>query len=280
MKKSTYALTLSLALTCTANAHADLILSGSPSAQDRSELDKRYTELASELTQVLGEPVRYVAPLNQIGYAQEIRKGSYDILFDGPHLAAWRESKGLHKPVAQTNLPSTFLVVVPAKDNTTQSPEQLIGKPVCAQPSPNLSNLMFLNLYPNPLQIPNIRVVEGFKPIVEKVIKGECIAGVLNAAFYEKTLDKATQEQLRVIYNTRPLPGHVMTVSNKVSAAQREKLIARITNADPTSDKLLHSMTLAAVRGGEPTKTRWLAVKPDGLKGLEEILVQQSFGWQ
>ena len=268
-------------LLCTSQAaQAELILSGSPSIQDRSELNKRYTELASELSQALGEPVRYVAPLNEMGYAQEIRKGSYDILLDGPHLAAWRHAKGIHQLVAQTNIPLTFLVVTPANDSSMTSTEQLIGKPVCAQASPHLSNLMFMSLYPNPLQLPNMRMVEGFKPIAEKVIKGECKAGVLSAAFYEKSLDQETRDKLRIIHNTRPLPGHIMTVSNKISPERREALTKRIINADPAHDTLVQAMTNAGVRGGEPSKTRWLAVKPESLKGLDEILVQQSFGWQ
>lgn len=268
-------------LTCLSlPAQAELVLSGSPSIQDRSELNTRYTELATQLTEALGEPVRYVAPINEAGYAQEIRKGSYDILIDGPHLAAWRSAKGIHKPVVQSDIPLTFLVVVPASNTSTKSPEQLIGKSVCAQPSPNLSNLMFMNLYPNPMQLPNVRVVEGFKPIAAKVIKGECSAGVLNAAFYEKTLGKDEQAQLRIVYNTRPLPGHILTVSDKVSDAKREALQKRLTGADPATDKLAQAMTSAGVRGGEPTKTRWQAVKPESIKGLDQLLVQQSFGWE
>ncbi|MDD2894168.1 MAG: PhnD/SsuA/transferrin family substrate-binding protein, partial [Halothiobacillaceae bacterium] len=204
--------------------HAELTLSGSPSSQDRTELNKHYIELAAQLTETLGEPVRYVAPLNEVGYARDIRKGSYDILLDGPHLAAWRVAKGIHKPVVQSDVPLTFLLVAPASNKSIQSPEQLVGKHVCVQASPNLSNLMFMSLYPNPLQLPNVHVVEGFKPIAQKVLTGECSAGVLTATFYENTLDKDAQSQLRVIYNTRPLPGHVLTVSNKMSDAEREAL--------------------------------------------------------
>lgn len=273
-------LALGLLLCSSQAANAEFILSGSPSAQDRTELNKRYAELAAELSKALSEPVRYVAPINELAYGQEIRKGNYDILIDGPHLAAWRSNKGIHTPVAQTNIPSTFLVVTPASDTSIQSPEQLIGKPVCAQPAPNLSNLMFMNLYPNPLQLPNMHMVEGYKRITEKVLKGECKAGVLNAAFYEKTLDQGTQDKLRVIYNTRPLPGHTLTVSNKISAKQREALSERITTADPARDNLVQAMTNATVSGGDPSKTRWVIVKPENLKGLDEILVQQSYGWQ
>jgi len=115
-------------------AQAELILSGIPAIQERTELDKNFIKLASQLTDVLGEPVRYVAPINEMGYAQEVRKGTYDIVIDNPVLAAWRIAKGMHKPVAQVDVPSTYLVVVPATDTSTKSPEQLIGKSVCVCP--------------------------------------------------------------------------------------------------------------------------------------------------
>ena len=88
MNLKTHTLAATLLAILTLPAHAELILSGSPSSKDRGELDKRYIELAVQLATALGEPVRYVAPINEMGYAQEIRKGSYDILIDGPHLGA------------------------------------------------------------------------------------------------------------------------------------------------------------------------------------------------
>ncbi len=260
--------------------YADLILSGSPSSQDRGEINKHFAVLATQLTEALGEPVRYIAPINEIGYAQEIRKGSYDILIDGPHLAAWRVNKGIHKFVAEAKNPVTFLIVAPATDNSIQSPEQLIGKPVCLQPSPHLSNLMFINLYPNPLQLPETRIVEGFKPITEKVLNGDCRAGVVRAAFYEQTLDKNIQKQLRIVYNTHPLPGNIMTVSAKVSDEKRNALIKRITNADPANDQLLQAMTASGVPDTEPTKVRWEPVKPENIKGLDQLLIKNSYGWE
>lgn len=279
-KTTNLLLALTAALSLAAPVHAELTLSGSPSSQDQIELDKRYIKLAAQLTETLGEPVRYVAPINEIGYAQDIRKGRYDILLDGPHLAAWRIAKGLHKPVVQSDVPLTFLIVAPASNKSIHSPEQLIGKHVCVQPSPNLSNMMFMSLYPNPLQLPSVRVTEGYNPIAQKVLTGECSAGVLTTTFYENTLDKDAQNQLRVIYNTRPLPGHVLTVSNKMSDTKREALQKRLTGADPATDKLAQAMTTAGVRGGEPSKTHWQVVKSESIKGLDKLLTQQSFGWE
>lgn len=261
------------------SAHAELVLS-TPPAQDKADTNALFTELASQLSEVLGEPVRYVAPAYGMNdYGKHVRKGTYDILLDEPQFAAWRIAKGMHKPVAQSDTQLTYLVVVPTTDTKTNSPEQLVNKTVCLQASPNLSNLMFMSLYRNPFQLPDVRLVEGFKPIVEKVIEGACSAGVIPASMYEKTLDKDTQNKLRVVYSTRTLPGLTLTVSNKVSDAKREVLINRLTNADPATDKFVQTLTAAGGRGGVPTKTRWQAINPESLKGLDQILVQQSYGW-
>jgi ABC-type phosphate/phosphonate transport system substrate-binding protein len=278
LKIRTLVATLLAALTLP--AHAELVLAGNPAAKDRVERDKRFTELASQLSEALGEPVRYVAPINEMGYAQEIRKGSYDILIDGPHLGAWRVNKGLHKYVAEVNTPQTFLIIVPATDKETASPDQLISKKVCVLPSPNLSNLMFMNLYPDPLQTPSLHVVDNFNDVATGVLSGKCMAGVINAAFFASRLDKGEREQLRVAYSTRPLPGNIMTVSNNLNEDKRKALQKRITSADPASDKLLQTITAAGARDSEPGKARWQAVNEKDVKGLDQILIQQSYGWQ
>jgi len=273
-------------LTCIASislmsvpVHAELILSGTPNMADHAELEKRYTLLASELSQALGEPVRYVAPKNEMAYAQDIRQGKYDILLDGPQFAAWRMAKGMHTPVVQSDTSLTFVVVVPVSDTSTQSTGQLIGKPVCLMPAPNLSNLMFMNIYPNPLQLPVTKVVDGYRPIVEKVIKGECVAGVISASVFND-LDKGVIDKLRVFYNTPPLPGYFLTASKKLDASKRDALAKRLADANPAADKLAQAMTAAVVRGADPTKTGWKSAKTDSIKGLDQILIQQSFGWE
>ena len=53
-----------LALAISLPAHADLLLSGSPSIVDRAELNKNYTALAKLLSKELGEPMHYVAPVS------------------------------------------------------------------------------------------------------------------------------------------------------------------------------------------------------------------------
>jgi len=263
-------------------AQAELILSGIPAIQERTELDKDFVKLAAQLTDALGEPVRYVAPIAQISYAQEVRKGTYDILIDNPVLAAWRIAKGTHKPVAIVDTTSSFLVVVPATDNSTKSPEQLIiGKAICVQAAPSVANMMLMSLYPNPLQIPATYDEDSQQSIAEKVINGTCRAGVVNAAFFEGVLNKDTQNKLRVIYKTKPLAANAMTVSNKVSEEKRKALSQRVIGTASLNDPLVQSMNAVnSAIGKNAAKATWLEAKPESFKGLEQLLIQQSFGWE
>ncbi|MDD2892759.1 MAG: PhnD/SsuA/transferrin family substrate-binding protein [Halothiobacillaceae bacterium] len=272
-------LALGLALGISLPVHADLILSGSPATADRSELNKQYEELAKLLSQKLGEPVRYVAPVNYQGYAQALRGGEYDLLIDGPHLAAWRIAKGLHAPVAEAKVKSSFLVVVPVSGTPVQSLEELVSRPVCVLSPPNLSTLMFLNQFPNPMQQPVLRMSDGYEGKIEQVFSGTCKAAVINSTFYETKVDKISKSKLNILYNTPPLPGYVFTASNKLSAEKRNALTKHLTTADPANDALVQAINKAGVRGEDPSKVQWVVVKPDAIKGFDEVLTKNSYGW-
>ena len=272
-------LALGASLCMSLSARAELILSGLPFEKDASVQNQHYTQLAAHLGQFLGESVRYVPALNMLGYAQDMRQGKYDILIDAPHFGAWRIAHGQHKPVVQADIRLTYVVVVPVADSKTRSLENLVSQPVCVSPPPQLSTLLFINQYPNPLQEPVMHMVDGYMPKLDKLFKGDCRAAVISAAFYENKLDKAIQAQLRVIFNTRPLPGYVMTVSPKVTERQRVELARHLSSANPTHDALLQDITRASVHHGEPEKLRWIAPDTDVINGLEQLLVKQSYGW-
>ena len=268
-----------LALAISLPAHADLSLSGSPAIVDRTELNKEYTALAKLLSKELGEPVRYVAPVSCQGYAQALRNEQYDLLIDAPHVAAWRITKGLHKPVAEAKATLNYLVVVKASNTSIHSAEQLINSPVCAASSPSLSTLIFLNQFPNPMQQPELRMIDDQAKRPQKLLSGECDAAVIPANVYQNKFDQAIQAKLRVVYSIPPLPGYVLTASNKLSAEKRNALAKHLTTADPVSDPLLQALNKVGVNGEDPSKVHWVEVKPDALKGFGEVLTQNTYGW-
>jgi ABC-type phosphate/phosphonate transport system substrate-binding protein len=268
-----------LALAISLPAHADLSLSGSPAIVDRTELNKNYTALATLLSKELGEPVHYVAPAGCKDYAQALRKQQYDLIVDAPHMAAWRITKGLHQPIAEAKTTLNFLLVVPAGNTTIHSAEHLINHHVCVQPSPNLSTLMFLNQFPNPMQQPELRMFDNQAKNPRKLLSGECDAAVIPANVYQNKFNQATQAKLRVVYKLAPLPGYVLTASDKLSAEKRHALVKHLTTADPAGDPLLQALNKVGVNDEDPGKVHWIEVKPDALKGFAEVLSQNTYGW-
>ncbi|MDD2892411.1 MAG: PhnD/SsuA/transferrin family substrate-binding protein [Halothiobacillaceae bacterium] len=225
---------LGVALLCLSlPAQAELTLSGLPFDKDPTEQNKNYVALAAQLSQALGEDVRYVPSANILGYAQAIRRGEYDILVDGPHFSAWRIAEGLHSAVVQADITLTYAVVTAADDTGIQSLEQLVSQPVCASSPPQLSTLMLLNQYPNPIQEPTLHITDGY----------------------------------------------LMTASPKLTVAKRTALTKRLSTANPANDSLLQALTKASVHNGEPEKMHWSVSDTGNIKGLEKILIKQSYGW-
>jgi len=268
-----------LALAISLPAHAELSLSGSPSIVDRTELNKDYTALAKLLSKELDEPVHYVPPVSCQDYPQALRKGQYDLIVDGSHVAAWRIAKGLHKPVAEAQGTLDYLVVVPASNTTIHSAEQLINRTVCVKASPNLSTLIFIEQFPNPMQQPELRIFDDQARKPQKLLSGECDAAVLPANVYQNKFDLATQAKLRVAYKLAPLPSNVLTASDKLSAEKRNALAKHLSTANPASDPLLQALNKVGVNGEDPSNVRWAEVKTNALQGFDKILTKNAYGW-
>ena len=68
---------------------ADLILTAPP-RETPEDGHVVYAPLAEYLSQFLGESVIYEHPINWKEYEKRMKNDEYDIIFDGPHFAAWR----------------------------------------------------------------------------------------------------------------------------------------------------------------------------------------------
>ncbi|WP_455203153.1 PhnD/SsuA/transferrin family substrate-binding protein, partial [Kaarinaea lacus] len=141
-------------------ASAELILSAPP-RENPSVGEKLYGPLASHLTELLGEKVVYQHPHNWLEYQRDIRRGVYDIVFDGPHFVSWRLEHLKHDVLVK--LPGTleFVVVIHDDNDEIKSMKDLIGKKVCAIPPPNLATLTLIEQFNNPVRQPIIWGVNG-----------------------------------------------------------------------------------------------------------------------
>ena len=83
------------------------------SAQAAAEI---YGPIAKYLSAATGKKVVYRQPSNWIAYQAEMRKGEYDLVFDGPHFNAWRAANLQHNILVKAPGEHSFVVVV-KKDN-------------------------------------------------------------------------------------------------------------------------------------------------------------------
>ena len=94
---------------------ADLILTAPP--RETPEAGHAvYAPLARYLSVLLGEPVIYEHPINWKRYEKKMRNDEYDIIFDGPHFAAWRIESLLAKPLIKLPGSLRFVLVVKKSD--------------------------------------------------------------------------------------------------------------------------------------------------------------------
>lgn len=268
-----------LALLASTVVHADLILSGPPSAANVEQINQAYADLAKGLSVWLGEPVRYEAPTNFMGYAQAMREGKYDLLVDGPHFASWRMANLKHQPVVESTEKLVFLTLAKADDERIKSPDDLVNKHVCTQPSPSFGTMLLLAQYPNPMRQPLMKYEEGYAPNVAAMRKGQCDAAVVNSTFYENQMSAADKSAVKVIHTTRPIPGVVLTAGPKLKPAQIDDLRRRLSQ--PSGDELgvVFMLSQASVRGAKHDSVRWELVKMEQIKGLDELLRSLSWGW-
>lgn len=249
-----------------------LILS-SPPRETPQAGQEQYGVIAEELSKVLGVEVVYEHPKNWTRYAADMRAGKYDLVFDGPHFAAWRMKHVNHAPVAR--LPGTlkFLIISRAENKDINSIHDLIGKQICGLASPNLGTISVFALYDNPVIQPEIKVIKGgARNVVKAFFNGECSAAVVRDKLY-LNLPQAKKDLIKVIDASDDMPNQTITVSTKVSVYNREKIKEFLTSIEgaKTADKLLSTYS----RGNK----KFLPTKDTEYTSLENLIEGVVYGW-
>lgn len=214
-----------ICLCFTASAvHAELIFSAPP-REDAATGKKIYGPLVNYLSFIIGEKVVYEHPHGWAEYANNMRDGHYDIVFDGPHFGAWRMKHISHSPVARLPGSLGFVVIARKDSHHIKKIRDLLSVKVCALISPNLGTVTFYNLLNNPVYHPRIYDVKGgFKGVYKAFKQGKCDAAVLRDSFYYK-LDPREKQKLTLVTASNPVPNQTITVSPRLS--NKKEMIAR-----------------------------------------------------
>lgn len=254
-------------------AHADLLFTAPPrESLERGE--ELYGPLARLLTTELGVKVVYEHPRNWRKYAEKMQKNSYDIVFDGPHFAAWRIKHLGHVPVVRLPGELSFAVIVPRGAKELAIPRDLVktNTPLCGMPPPQLATIMVLRQFSNPVIQPAIYETLGLQEGYELFRAGKCKAAVFNTKILDK-LPAEEKAQFRVLFTTGDaLPEQTITVSKRVTESQRAILAALLTRSEgiPATAELLKQFTKQA-KNFKPANGQ-------DYPGLETML-EEMWGW-
>lgn len=255
-----------------AGVNADLVLT-SPPRESVEEGKKLYEPLAKLMSKVLNQKVVYEHPQGWMQYSSNMRDGKYDIIFDGPHFAAWRIKHLKHMPIAR--LPGTLdFVVVAKRDNKRMKRKSSIARgTLCAIPSPHLATVSILSEYQDSVVSPKIIEIKGGpKKVWASFKQGKCDAAVLRLELWKK-IKTADKQNVKVLYTTPSLPNQTITVSPRVDTNMQDKLAnsLRSKNGESSGKALLSRFSKNA--------KYFVAAKQTEYTDLEQFLEGIVFGW-
>jgi len=216
-------------LLCLLPARAELILSSAP--RDTKEKEETiYKPLTDFLTLALGQKVTFRHGDNFLVYQSEMRKGTYDIVFDGPHFVGWRMAKLNHVPLVKFPGKLTFVLVAKRDAGKLDTLKDMGGHTICAFPPPNLATLTVLDEFDNPARQPRIRESSSFPDTYKQMLAGKCSGAILQKKLFED-LDKEKQAA-KILFASKPLPNQAFSAGLRVSAELRTKFVNALLSSE------------------------------------------------
>lgn len=189
------------------------------SAQAAAEI---YGPIADYLSAITGKKVVYRQPANWIAYQAEMRKGDYDLVFDGPHFNAWRASNLQHNILVKAPGDHSFVVVVKKDNDKVRELKQLTGRGICGMSPPNLGTLTVLNEFDNPMRQPLIVSTESWNTIYSGMQAGRCTAAILPARNLAKFDPQGTAT--RVVFKAKAYPNQAFSASPRITPEDQVKI--------------------------------------------------------
>ena len=229
-----------------AHALADFILTAPP----RESLQKgraEYDPIAKAISKLIGKKVIYQQPRNWFDYSIKMRSGAYDIVFDGPHFAAWRIKHSRHVPVVSLPGNLKFVLLTDRNNDSINNLDDISEMIMCGMLAPNLGTGMIMSQYPDPDTQPMIYESRGFTDVFRNFQSGECHVAIMRDKAYNK-LAKNDKRSIKIIHTTAALPNQTVTIGpnmekyiNKIrkfltsSAGSRiaRKLLIRFSKKNP-----------------------------------------------
>jgi len=180
-----------------------------PPRETPAKGNKIYAPIARFLSKTVGRKVIYKHPENWANYSANIRKDSYDFIFDGPHFVSWRIANTKHTPIIK--IPGDFFFYfIARKDNKDiNTLNDIIGKSVCGQAPPNQGTLRLFDKFKNPMRQPYLIAIRGWRNIFKAIMKKKCEIGIVPSKIYNE-MDK-DRTKSKIIFETKHVAGQAIT---------------------------------------------------------------------
>lgn len=253
---------------------ADLILTAPP-RESVAAGEKLYQPLAKHISSLIGAKVVYQHPRNWLNYQRELRDNKYDIIFDGPHFISWRIAHLKHDVLVKLPGQLEFYLITNKDNKKVKSLDDLIGQKICGISPPNLSTLTVLDRFRNPVRQPVIIGIKGgMGKVYQAFVSGKCKAAVLRSTFFKKKLKQEQRDKLTILFHSTPLPNQAISVSQRLSASAKNKILQSLTLGDGSkvSSAILKRFGGKKARSFIPTKNLEYA-------GHNMLLEGVIFGW-
>ena len=252
----------------------DLVLTAPP-RESVAAGNKLYQPLAKHISKLIGAKVIYQHPRNWLNYQRELRDNKYDIIFDGPHFISWRIAHQKHDVLVKLPGQLDFFLITNKDDKTINSLDDLIAKKICGISPPNLSTLTVIDRFRNPVRQPVIVGIKGgMGKVYQAFINGKCKAAVLRTPFYKKKLQQEQRDKLKILFHSTPLPNQGISVSQRLSASAKNKILQSLTIGDGI--KISHPIVKRFA--GKKAKS-FMPAKNSEYAGHNMLLEGVIFGW-
>lgn len=253
---------------------AEALIMTAPPRESKEAGQKQYEVTARYVAEVLGRPVRYDHPGDWLRYQSDIRKGTYDIVFDGPHFASWRVAHAGHEMLVRLPGNLQFHLLAAADNNEINSPDDMIGKKFCGISPPNLSTLSILARFRNPVRQPVVKGIKGGMGAVYKGFRnGECEAFVVRTSFYQNVMTEEDRKALKIVYTSAAMPNQSISASDRLTPEERSKLRqALLTDAGTEALRPTLNRFAKKARG-------FIATSNDEFEDYNYLLEGVIFGW-
>lgn len=221
---------LAAALTAGGAAAEEYVFTAPPRGNAVEET-KVYKPIADRLSEVTGKKIVYRFPGDWLSYQSQMQKGTYDLVFDGPHFLSWRMAVLQHEPIAKLPGKLAFVVVTRKDNDGIADLKGLAGRTVCALAPPNLATLTLQAQFDNPVRVPYLVEVQSFKEAYEEAMQGKrCVAAVLRDKAFEN-LDKG-QGRAKVLWRSQGVANQAFSAGPRFSAEDKARIAEVLLSPD------------------------------------------------